>query len=423
MRDHQFRSNFRIEKKTLFWLEKRLWIAHTKGLTPVGAKRKRCSSEKAIKRAARRGWNAQRIDNLREWDQDGPARAAFMKRLVVTLYWLASGSTYRETGNQFGIKWINYEYFLIAEIKLLSNRYVRWPRFGDEMDTVKAEFKRLRGFESCLGAIDGTYIPILAPWSQVNNPAEYNTRKMFYAVQLEVVATPNLKFTHAYTGWPGSRADAHILKHSKIWRRTAEYLPAGCYLFGDSGYPLLSWLMTPFTATAIAKDATGSKGDFNFNHASTRVVVEQALGLLKSRFRILKGIDLHLDHVADVVTACVTLHNICIDVNDSWAQIERTTHPQYNQHARQHTAGDVPRGCGVGADCHRHSAHRPDPTFTKPDIPPQHRRPPAPSGASKAKGHQQGRHAKREELRRHVQCTPACKLFGGRKHQQAQGGA
>ena len=99
-------------------------------------------------------------------------------------------------------------------------------------------------------------------------------------------------FTHAYVGWPGSRTDAHILKHSKLWRRTRELFPAGHYLIGDSGYPLLNWLVTPFTKVQVLADAT--KGDFNFNHASSRVVVEQAFGLLKSRFRILKtGLTLH----------------------------------------------------------------------------------------------------------------------------------
>ena len=85
-------------------------------------------------------------------------------------------------------------------------------------------FCRLRGFPDCLGAIDrrrSTYVPIFAPLSQTANPAEFNTRKMFYAVQLEAVAIPNFKFTHIYTGWPGSSSDAHVLKYSKLWTNTA----------------------------------------------------------------------------------------------------------------------------------------------------------------------------------------------------------
>ena len=41
MSSRQFKSNYRIDKATFLWVERRLWHQHTQGYTPVGAKRKR----------------------------------------------------------------------------------------------------------------------------------------------------------------------------------------------------------------------------------------------------------------------------------------------------------------------------------------------------------------------------------------------
>jgi hypothetical protein len=83
-------------------------------------------------------------------------------------------------------RWVSYRTLLVKLIAKQSSKYVRWPEHGAEQDAVCAEFQKLRGFSKCLGAVDGSYIPILAPWSTVANAAEFNTRKMFYAIQLEV---------------------------------------------------------------------------------------------------------------------------------------------------------------------------------------------------------------------------------------------
>jgi hypothetical protein len=221
------------------------------------------------------------------------------------------------------------------------------------------------------------------------------------------------------TGWPGSRGDAHVLKFSKLWNSTANMIPAGNYLFGDSGYPNLRWLITPYPSKD--KHASGTKGDFNFNHASTRVVVEQAFGVLKSRFRVLKGIEAkELALAPKIVTACIVLHNICIDRQDSWAALTPTTAPHFNPATGRHAAGSVPRGSGVGTDQHRYKPRGDEqfdiPTFTATNIPAQYRQPNPPPGASKAASHKRGGPAKRDELRDFVQGCPRCKLFGRREH-------
>ena len=49
------------------------------------------------------------------------------------------------------------------------------------------------------------------------------------------------------------------------------------------------------------------------------MAIERAFGILKRRWRILlKRIDIPLDNVPDIVTACICLHNLCLIHNDGF---------------------------------------------------------------------------------------------------------
>ena len=48
-------------------------------------------------------------------------------------------------------------------------------------------------------------------------------------------------------------------------------------------------------------------------HSSTRIIIEDAYGQLKGRFRLLsKQVDIATCKVDQIVVACCTLHNFCI---------------------------------------------------------------------------------------------------------------
>src|SRR5437667_358194 len=54
------------------------------------------------------------------------------------------------------------------------------------------------------------------------------------------------------------------------------------YIIGDAAFPLKSWLMKPFSATAN----NGTKRIFNYRHSRARRSVESAFGIFSSRFRL-----------------------------------------------------------------------------------------------------------------------------------------
>jgi len=58
---------------------------------------------------------------------------------------------------------------------------------------------------------------------------------------------------------------------------------------------------------------------FNYRHSATRIVIENAFGLLKGRFRRLKFFDNNdLTFVVKCIIAAAVLHNICLDNQDEF---------------------------------------------------------------------------------------------------------
>lgn len=97
-----------------------------------------------------------------------------------------------------------------------------------------------------------------------------------------------------------------------------------------------SWLLKVFRRNQFL---TPEQDSFNVYLNKARVVVEQAFGRLKSRWRILyKKIDLEVNFVPSVVVACCTLHNIIEHVhnsfNDDWMQ-------EYKDHLQTSERGNL----------------------------------------------------------------------------------
>ena len=105
------------------------------------------------------------------------------------------------------------------------------------------------------GAIDGTYIPIIAPREDT---VDYFSRYQQHDMIVQGAVDGTGKFIDAVGGFPGSAHDARVLRNSNIYQEAEQgnILQAlrvdidgndiGPYLVGDSAYPLTPWLIKPF---------------------------------------------------------------------------------------------------------------------------------------------------------------------------------
>ncbi|EHA8591844.1 putative protein ALP1-like [Cocos nucifera] len=88
----------------------------------------------------------------------------------------------------------------------------------------------------------------------------------------------------------------------------------GEYIIGDAGFPLLSWLVTPYQG----KDLSDSKTEFNWQHSATEMVAQRALARLKDTWKIIQGAMWRPDkhRLPRIILVCCLLHNIVIDLED-----------------------------------------------------------------------------------------------------------
>ncbi|KAH7971861.1 hypothetical protein HPB52_003484 [Rhipicephalus sanguineus] len=82
------------------------------------------------------------------------------------------------------------------------------------------------------------------------------------------------------------------------------------HIIADAAYPLREYIMTPFRDHG---HMTVEEKRFNYRLSRTRVRIENAFGVLKSRFRQLLYLEFHTpERSTKFMLACCVLHNICI---------------------------------------------------------------------------------------------------------------
>lgn len=112
--------------------------------------------------------------------------------------------------------------------------------------------------------------------------------------------------------------DARIFKNSPIYQRIINernplLLPEE-HIIGNSAYPLMMNLMTPFKDTG---HLTIAQSRYNTKLSSIRSVIERAYGRLKGKFRLLKYLDIKdMDLRKKIIATACVLHNFIQDYMD-----------------------------------------------------------------------------------------------------------
>lgn len=164
-----------------------------------------------------------------------------------------------------------------------------------------------------IGCIDGTYIPTRCPNNKTRST--YINRHDQVSLTMQGICDAKGRFQDIFTGPPSKVHDARVLRLSVV----QEELPTICevnryHLLGDAAYPLREHLLTPFKNYG---NMSRAKITYNRRHAATRVVIENAFGLLKQRFRQLRYVEFTtVDKISQLIIGCCVLHNICMTAGD-----------------------------------------------------------------------------------------------------------
>ncbi|XP_063415006.1 uncharacterized protein LOC134696969 [Mytilus trossulus] len=234
------------------------------------------------------------------------------KRVMVTLWRLATNIEFRTLGHLFGMgrstACMIFHDVVDAINSILLPKYIKFPT-GQALRNTIDGFRTRWGFPQCCGAIDGTHIPIIAP---KEHHADYYNRKCHHSILLQAVVDYNYRFTNINVGHAGKHHDAHVLRKSSVflkasagelllnWTENLDNVEVPPFIIGDPAYPLLTWLMKAYPGNNLSR------------LSRARMTVECAFGRLKGRWRcLIKRLDNELYRVSGIAKACCTLHNLC----------------------------------------------------------------------------------------------------------------
>ena len=248
-------------------------------------------------------------------------------QVAATLYYLSDGGRMRKTANAFGLASCTISRIVKRVTTAISTElagiYMPLPQTENEVRESAANFYKQHGFPQCIGAVDGTHIPIRKP---EENASDHINRKGFFSFNVQACVDYKYCFFDVVIKWPGSVHDARVFGNSKINEKFRNGTiprcpkiivdgekPVPVCILGDPAYPLLPYLMKEF-----AKGGNTPKEQFfGYRPSSARMVVECAFGRLKARFGFLRRpVDLELQNAIKAIHACFILHNFCEMNND-----------------------------------------------------------------------------------------------------------
>ncbi|KYQ52449.1 Putative nuclease HARBI1 [Trachymyrmex zeteki] len=121
------------------------------------------------------------------------------------------------------------------------------------------------------GAIDCTHIRLTH--TRFHRLDEvYRNRKGYFSLNVQTIVGPRMEFLDIVPEYPGSQHDSRIFQNSRIYMQYMEGKLNG-NLVGDSGYPVLPFLLTP-----LGNPQTDEELMYNTIHGRTRQIVERTYG-------------------------------------------------------------------------------------------------------------------------------------------------
>jgi len=155
--------------------------------------------------------------------------------------------------------------------------------------------------------VDGKHILIRCP---KNTGSEYFNYKHSFNVILLAVVDANYCFSYIDIGTNGRVNDARVFLKSSFYEALENKtlkIPSNGVFVADDAFPLRNDMLT-LIRTSVR--LTTTQKIFNYRLSRARRIVENAFGILTSRFRILeKPIPLSVKNVPIIIKTICTLHN------------------------------------------------------------------------------------------------------------------
>ncbi|CAH1972161.1 unnamed protein product [Acanthoscelides obtectus] len=196
-------------------------------------------------------------------------------KLEITLDFLSSGISYRRLSHFYRVSRFSLSKFIpevCEEIFKALKENIKIPNNAEEWAKIENGFRKKWNFLLCCGAIDGKHMHIIAPG---NIGSMYFNYKKVFSIVLMALVDDDYCFRYVDVAACGMASDGSVFKNCSIYKKLENNLLV-----------------------------------YNYRLSRARQIVENAFGILVSRFRIFqKPIATNIETVDKIVLAACALHN------------------------------------------------------------------------------------------------------------------
>jgi hypothetical protein len=190
---------------------------------------------------------------------------------------------------------------------------LKLPETAEEYKTLADDFCERSGagqiYYGVIGTLDGWLCSTYSP--QLLNPAEYfSGHYQIFGVNVQAICDAHISFIYLSVAGPGGMNDIRAIQKCTELLRFIDAMPKQYFLLGDNAYGLSENILIPFSGSqkkAVENDA------YNYYLSQLRIRIEQAFGLLTTKWRIFRSpINATLHTTSDIINVASRLHNFVI---------------------------------------------------------------------------------------------------------------
>lgn len=268
------------------------------------------------------------------------------QQLGIWLQVWAHGTSIRGVAEEFqhSLETISrYVGAVLEALSSLSSQFIGLPNAFNIPKEVRENTKFYPYFKDCIGAIDGSYIQGAA---DPDNADAYRGRKSGTGMNVLFACTFDLRFCYILPGWEASAHDSTVLTDAISHKGFS--IPAGKYYLADAGYPSSNHALVPYRGLRYHLNEQGlaktrpenAKELYNLRHAMLRNAIERIIGVLKNRFRLLKGHNEYpVEKQVQGIYAAAMVHNYLRSHNEADIVLDESDLLSGSSHEQVSAAG------------------------------------------------------------------------------------
>ncbi|XP_059099247.1 uncharacterized protein LOC131893283 [Tigriopus californicus] len=241
-------------------------------------------------------------------------------RLQVALRYLTSGCSFKVLEEAFRIS-SKAIALIVPQVcdaiwQEFAEEEIRSPQTQQEWLEKAKVFDSKWNYPFSLGALDGKHCLVK---SFGNSGSLFYSYKQDFSVLLLALVDAEYRFMYVDIGAPGGSNDSGVMKVSNLQSALdngnlnlpVEKHPLGVdyHFIGDDAFGFTTRLVKPY----LSRGLTAQQRIFNYRFSWTRRVVENAFGIMSSKFRVLRTANhQNYENCVKTIKAVTVLHNLLL---------------------------------------------------------------------------------------------------------------